>query len=77
MLTHPTLHQMNALGLAGMATAYRELIEQAHGNDLSFYARSRDRRKNRPTADKQARYSKASFCQCLDRRHRFWISPRS
>ncbi|WP_342242855.1 ATP-binding protein, partial [Ensifer sp. OTU672] len=36
MLTHPTLDQMNALGLAGMATAYRELIEQAHGNDLSF-----------------------------------------
>lgn len=36
MLTHPTLEQMNALGLAGMATAYRELLEQAHGNDLSF-----------------------------------------
>ena len=36
MLTHPTLDQMSALGLAGMATAYRELIEQAHGNDLSF-----------------------------------------
>lgn len=36
MLTHPTLEQMNALGLAGMATAYRELFEQAHGNDLSF-----------------------------------------
>lgn len=27
MLTHPTLEQMNALGLAGMATAYRELLE--------------------------------------------------
>ncbi len=36
MLTHPTLDQMSALGLAGMATAYRELIEQAHGNDLSL-----------------------------------------
>ncbi|MGO6705178.1 ATP-binding protein, partial [Rhizobium ruizarguesonis] len=36
MLTHPTLDQMNALGLAGMATAYRELTEQVHGNDLSF-----------------------------------------
>src|SRR6478735_3197504 len=36
MLTNPTLDQMSALGLAGMATAYRELIEQAHGNDLSF-----------------------------------------
>jgi DNA replication protein DnaC len=36
MLTHPTLEQINALGLAGMATAYRELLEQAHGNDLSF-----------------------------------------
>jgi len=36
MLTHPTLEQMSVLGLAGMATAYRELLEQAHGNDLSF-----------------------------------------
>jgi hypothetical protein len=36
MLAHPTLEQMNALGLAGMATAYRELLEKAHGNELSF-----------------------------------------
>jgi DNA replication protein DnaC len=36
MLTHPTLDQMQRLGLAGMATAYRELAEQMHGNDLSF-----------------------------------------
>ena len=36
MLTHPTLDQMLSLGLAGMATAYRELANQAHGNDLSF-----------------------------------------
>lgn len=36
MLTHPTLDQMHTLGLAGMATAYRELAEQIHGNDLSF-----------------------------------------
>ena len=35
MLTHPTLDQMLSLGLAGMATAYRELANQAHGN-LSF-----------------------------------------
>ncbi|WP_327437155.1 hypothetical protein [Sinorhizobium meliloti] len=35
MPTHPTLEQMNTLGLAGMATAYRELIEQAHGNTLA------------------------------------------
>jgi hypothetical protein len=31
MLTHPTLDQMQRLGLAGMATAYRELAEQIHG----------------------------------------------
>ncbi|MER8570213.1 ATP-binding protein [Mesorhizobium sp. M0924] len=36
MLTHPTLDQMHTLGLTGMATAYRELAEQVHGNDLSF-----------------------------------------
>ncbi len=36
MLTHPTLDQMHRLGLAGMATAYRELTEQIHANDLSF-----------------------------------------
>jgi DNA replication protein DnaC len=35
MLTHPTLDQMNALGLSGMATAYRELSDQPQGNDLS------------------------------------------
>jgi hypothetical protein len=34
MLTHPTLEQMNALGLAGMATAYRELLEQAWKSEL-------------------------------------------
>ncbi len=35
MLTHPTLEQMQALGLAGMATAYRELAEQCNTDDLS------------------------------------------
>lgn len=35
MLTHPTLDQMQALGLGGMATAYRELAEQSNANDLS------------------------------------------
>ncbi|WP_280952084.1 ATP-binding protein [Sinorhizobium sp. BJ1] len=35
MLTHPTLDQMLALGLSGMATAYRELSDQPRGNDLS------------------------------------------
>lgn len=28
MLTHPTLDQMQALGLGGMATAYRELANK-------------------------------------------------
>jgi DNA replication protein DnaC len=36
MLTHPTLEQMQTLGLTGMAAAYRELANQVHGNDLSF-----------------------------------------
>ncbi len=35
MLTHPTLDQMQALGLGGMATAYRELAEQNNADDLS------------------------------------------
>jgi DNA replication protein DnaC len=35
MLTHPTLDQMQALGLGGMATAYRELAEQSNADDLS------------------------------------------
>lgn len=35
MLTHPTLDQMQALGLGGMATAYRELAEQNSPDDLS------------------------------------------
>lgn len=34
-MTHPTLDQMNALGLAGMATAYRELAAQNQVSDLS------------------------------------------
>jgi DNA replication protein DnaC len=36
MLTNPTLDQMHMLGLTGMATAYRELANQAQGSDLSF-----------------------------------------
>ena len=35
MLTHPTLDQMQVLGLAGMAAAYRQLAEQDHATDLS------------------------------------------
>jgi hypothetical protein len=35
MLTHPTLDQMQALGLAGMAVAYRQLAEQDNAADLS------------------------------------------
>ncbi|MET3266029.1 DNA replication protein DnaC [Bradyrhizobium japonicum] len=35
MLTHPTLEQMQALGLAGMAAAYRQLAEQDNAADLS------------------------------------------
>lgn len=35
MLTHPTLDQMQALGLAGMAAAYRQLAEQDNAAELS------------------------------------------
>ena len=35
MLTHPTLDQMQALGLSGMAAAYRQLAEQDNAADLS------------------------------------------
>lgn len=35
MLTHPTLNQIQALGLAGMAAAYRQLAEQDDAANLS------------------------------------------
>jgi len=35
MLTHPMLDQMQILGLAGMASAYRELADQAQSDGLS------------------------------------------
>ena len=35
MLTHPTLDQMQALGLAGMAAAYQQLAEQDNATELS------------------------------------------
>ncbi len=35
MLTNPTLDQMQSLGLAGMASAYRELAEQGNNGQLS------------------------------------------
>jgi DNA replication protein DnaC len=35
MLTHPTLDQMQALGLAGMAAGYRQLAEQDNAAELS------------------------------------------
>ncbi|WP_352825664.1 ATP-binding protein [Mesorhizobium sp. M0134] len=35
MLTHPTLDQMQALGLGGMAAAYRDLADQSNGDNLS------------------------------------------
>lgn len=35
MLTHPTLEQMQALGLAGMAAAYRQLAAQDNAAELS------------------------------------------
>ena len=35
MLTNPTLDQMQALGLAGMAAAWRQLAEQNNAQELS------------------------------------------
>ncbi len=35
MLTHPTLEQMQALGLQGMAAAYRDMAEHHHTEELS------------------------------------------
>jgi len=35
MLTHPTLDQMQTLGLGGMASAYRDLADQSNADDLS------------------------------------------
>ena len=34
MLTNPILDQMQTLGLAGMAAAYRQLVEQDNTADL-------------------------------------------
>ncbi|EAV40175.1 hypothetical protein SIAM614_00180 [Stappia aggregata IAM 12614] len=36
MLTNPTLAQMQALGLTGMATAYQDLTEQDTAKELSL-----------------------------------------
>lgn len=35
MLTHPTLEQMQTLGLKGMAAAYRDLVEQGQTEELN------------------------------------------
>ncbi|MEF2549640.1 ATP-binding protein [Aurantimonas sp. E1-2-R+4] len=35
MLNHPTIDQMQALGLAGMASAYRDLSEQPGATELA------------------------------------------
>ncbi|MBZ5763882.1 ATP-binding protein, partial [Rhizobium sp. VS19-DR96] len=81
MLTHPTLDQMSALGLAGMATAYRELIEQVHGNDLSFDERlglmldreialRTDRRLTNRLATAKLRFANASIEDIDFRSHR-------
>lgn len=61
MLTHPTLEQMNALGLTGITTAYRELLDQARGNDLSF-----DERLRRPVALRRAHMFKPLLICTLD-----------
>ena len=45
MLTHPTLEQMQALGLKGMAAAYHDLAEQDHGQE---------RRRSEPTGKSNA-----------------------
>ncbi len=35
MLTHPTLEQMHALGLKGMAAAYHDMAEQGQAEELN------------------------------------------
>ncbi|MER8563798.1 recombinase family protein [Mesorhizobium sp. M0578] len=72
MLTHPMLDQMHALGLAGMAAAYRQLGEQSHGSDLSFderlglmldreIARRTDKRLTNRPATAKLRFANASI----------------
>ena len=36
MLTHPTLEQMQALGLQGMAAAYRDMAEHHHTEEYEM-----------------------------------------
>lgn len=85
MLTNPTLDQMQVLGLAGMAAAWRELAEQSSANELS-----RDEwlglmldREVAMRADKRVRNrlasAKAALSRSLHRGHRFcraaWPRP--
>ena len=57
MLTHPTLDQMQTLGLAGMAAAYRQLAEQDQGADL--------RHQQERAADQDKRQERRSHHQYL------------
>ena len=83
MLTHPTLDQMQALGLAGMATAYRELAAQNNSSDLSrdewlglMLDRETALRSDKRLTNRLAAV-KAALSRRLHREHRLCRSSRS
>jgi len=75
MLTNPSLDQMQALGLTGMAAAWRELTEQSGTNELSrdeWVGLELDREVTL-RADKRIR--QAALCPGLHRRYRLRRPP--
>jgi hypothetical protein len=83
MLTNPTLDQMQALGLAGMAAAWRQLAEQTNAQELSrdeWLGLMLDREIGM-RADKRVRnrlaLSQAALSRGLHRRHRFCRAARA
>jgi hypothetical protein len=81
MLTHPTLDQMQALGLAGMAAGYRQLAEPDNAAELSRdewlgLMLDREAAMRRPAPDQSAGRSQATLRRRLHRRHRLRLPPR-
>lgn len=81
LLTNPTLDQMQALGLAGMAAAWRQLAEQRPRAQPRRVARPdarpRDRHACRQARPEPACLSQAALSRGLYRRHRFCRAARA
>lgn len=82
MLTHPTLDQMQALGLGGMASAFRNLADQSNAGDLSrdewlglMFDREAGMRADKRLSNHLA--LQAALCRCLHREHRLRRASRA